>query len=321
MPPCSELSPDLFRRRVYGYHVQYLYVHHACPWRQHPSPLLSAVLIHCEYSAGSAFCGTSAFHWGVAGAAVATVISQGLSVAILCLFRMCRLKDYTRLDFRKIPLSRMDDETRLHQGLPSGIQNAVITVGNLVIQKNINSLALTLCPEWGLPKIEGFGFPSDHEYGHGTPTFVSQNLGARQYHRAKRAPFSAFLFGMITAEVTGLLDLLLHSICTENFGSTQEAITYGTIHAHIVSLFFFLLALFPLRCRCHEGLRLCCANGGNAVFLVRPAYCHHSTPVLPGLSDDFLGLSADMGMQYHPVSDLPVQSRLAASFGLNVCYH
>ena len=64
----------------------------------------------------------------------------------------------------------------------------------------------------------------------------------------------------------------------------------------------------------------CCANGWNAAFLVRPAYRlrHHSTPVLPGLSDDFLGLSADMGMQYHPVSDLPVQSRLAASFGLNV---
>ena len=53
---------------------------------------------------------------------------------------------------------------------------------------------------------------------------------------------------------------------------------------------------------------------------MRPAYRlrHHSTPVLPGFSDDFLGLSAYMGMQYHPVSDLPVQSRLAASFGLNV---
>ena len=129
------------------------------------------------------------------------------------------------------------------------------------------------------------------------------------------------LFGMITAEVTGLLIYFFIPYALKIFGSTQEAIAYGTIHAHIVSLFFFLLAFS----HCSAGvMRGCgyavCANGGNAAFLVRPAYRlrHHSTPVLPGLSDDFLGLSTDMGMQYHPVSDLPVQSRLAASFGLNM---
>ena len=41
------------------------------------------------------------FHWGVAGAAIATVLTQGISF-LLCLWRMCRLKDYTRLDFRKL---------------------------------------------------------------------------------------------------------------------------------------------------------------------------------------------------------------------------
>lgn len=79
-----------------------------------------------------------AFHWGVTGAAAATVISQGLSV-ILCLFRMCRIKDYTRLDFKKLHYHSHMMKKVLYQGLPAGIQNAVITVGNLVIQKNINS--------------------------------------------------------------------------------------------------------------------------------------------------------------------------------------
>lgn len=68
-----------------------------------------------------------AFHWGVAGAAVATVISQGLSV-ILCLFRMCRLKDYTRLDFRKIRYHAWMMKQVLHQGLPSGIQLSLIHI-------------------------------------------------------------------------------------------------------------------------------------------------------------------------------------------------
>ena len=103
-----------------------------------------------------------AFHWGVTGAAAATVISQGLSV-ILCLFRMCRIKDYTRLDFKKLHYHSRMMKTVLYQGLPAGIQNAVITVGNLVIQKNINSFRrFTLCPEWGpTPRLRGsFSFRS-----------------------------------------------------------------------------------------------------------------------------------------------------------------
>ena len=180
--------------------------------------------------------------WGVAGAAVATVISQGLSV-ILCLFRMCRLKDYTRLDFRKIRYHAWMMKQVLYQGLPSGIQNAVITVGNLVIQKNINSFgAYAMSGMGAYSKIEGFVFLPIMSMAMALPTFVSQNLGARQYHRAKKGAVFGILFGMITAEITGLLIYFFIPYALKIFGSTQEAITYGTIHAHIVSLFFFLLA-------------------------------------------------------------------------------
>ena len=243
-----------------------------------------------------------AFHWGVTGAAAATVISQGLSV-ILCLFRMCRIKDYTRLDFKKLHYHSHMMKKVLYQGLPAGIQNAVITVGNLVIQKNINSFgAYAMSGMGAYSKIEGFVFLPIMSMAMALPTFVSQNLGARQYHRAKKGA-------------------VFYSICTEDFRQYTGSRClrhYSCPHCQPV---FLPAGLFPLLCRCDERLRLCCcANGWNVAFLVRPAYRlrHHSTPILPGLSDDFLGLSADMGMQYHPVSDLPVQSRLAASFGLNV---
>ena len=183
-----------------------------------------------------------AFHWGVTGAAAATVISQGLSV-ILCLFRMCRIKDYTRLDFKKLHYHSRMMKTVLYQGLPAGIQNAVITVGNLVIQKNINSFgAYAMSGMGAYSKIEGFVFLPIMSMAMALPTFVSQNLGARQYHRAKKGAVFGILFGMITAEVTGLLIYFFIPYALKIFGSTQEAIAYGTIHAHIVSLFFFLLA-------------------------------------------------------------------------------
>ena len=72
------------------------------------------------------------FKWGVAGAAIATVIAQAISV-ILCLWRMCRIDDYTRLDFRKLHFYRDMMLEVIKQGLPTGVQNAVISIGNLTI--------------------------------------------------------------------------------------------------------------------------------------------------------------------------------------------
>ena len=115
MPHASELSPDLFRRRVYGYHVQYLYVHHACPWRQHPSPLLSAVLIHCEYSAGSAFCGTSRLSLGRCRCCCCNRYLSGAQRYSLSVSYV-QIEGLYPFGFSKNPLSRMDDETSTLSG-------------------------------------------------------------------------------------------------------------------------------------------------------------------------------------------------------------
>ena len=183
-----------------------------------------------------------AFQWGVAGAAIATVISQGLSV-ILCLARMCRIRNYTRLDFRKLHYYPMIMEQVLRQGLPSGIQNAVITVGNLVIQKNINSFgAFAMSGQGAYSKIEGFVFLPIMSMSMALPTFISQNLGAERYDRARKGAAFGILFGMITAEITGVFIYFFAENALRIFVDTQEALKFGTIHAQTVSLFFFLLA-------------------------------------------------------------------------------
>lgn len=182
------------------------------------------------------------FRWGVAGAAIATVISQGLSV-ILCLIRMCRIKDYTRLDFRKLKYHSFIMKQVLQQGLPSGIQNAVITVGNLVIQKNINSFgAFAMSGQGAYSKIEGFVFLPIMSMSMALPTFISQNLGAREYNRAKKGAVFGIFFGIITAEITGILIYFFAENAIRIFVDTPKAIQFGTIHARTTSLFFCLLA-------------------------------------------------------------------------------
>ncbi|MBQ7359667.1 MAG: MATE family efflux transporter [Lachnospiraceae bacterium] len=183
------------------------------------------------------------FHWGVAGAAIATVIAQGLSV-VLCLIRLCRIKDYTRLDFRKIHFYKDIMGEVVKQGLPTGIQNAVISIGNLTVQTNINSFgSFAMAGVGAYSKIEGFVFLPIMSMSMSLPTFVSQNLGAKQYSRAKKGAAFGILFGVVMAELLGVLIYFGGTALLRIFVDTPESIEYGMIHMKVTALFFFLLAL------------------------------------------------------------------------------
>lgn len=182
------------------------------------------------------------FHWGVAGAAIATVIAQGISVS-LCLVRMCKIEDYTRLDFKKLHFEKEMMMEVIKQGLPAGIQNAVISIGNLTVQTNINSFgAYAMAGVGAYSKIEGFVFLPIMSMSMSLPTFVSQNLGAKKLDRAKKGSVFGILFGVVTAEILGAIIFLLSPPFLKIFVDTAESIAYGTIHAKVTALFFFLLA-------------------------------------------------------------------------------
>lgn len=181
--------------------------------------------------------------WGVAGAAIATVISQGLSVAF-CLVRMCRLKDYTRLDFKKIHFYKNMMQEVIRQGFPTGIQNAVISIGNLAVQTNINSFgSYAMAGVGAYSKIEGFVFLPIMSMSMSLPTFVSQNLGAKKYDRAKKGAAFGIAFGVIMAEILGVIIYFTAPTLLGFFVDTPKSIEYGILHVNVTSLFFFLLAL------------------------------------------------------------------------------
>lgn len=183
------------------------------------------------------------FHWGVAGAAVATVISQGLS-AVLCIIQMCRIKDETtRLDFKKIKFYKNIMGEVIRQGLPTGIQNSVISIGNMVVQTNINSFgAFAMSGHGAYAKIEGLVFMPITSMSMTLPTFISQNLGAGKPDRAKKGAAFGIISGMVLAEAVGVLCYFCSKYALRMFVDVPEAIAFGEIHAKVVSLFFFLLA-------------------------------------------------------------------------------
>lgn len=182
-------------------------------------------------------------HWGVAGAAIATVIAQGIS-ALLCIIQMCRIKDdTTRLRLRELKWHGNIMTEVIRQGLPTGIQNSVISIGNIVVQTNINSFgAFAMSGHGAYAKIEGFVFLPIMSMSMTLPTFISQNLGAKKPDRAKKGAVIGIVLGLVMAEVVGVLCYFGSEYALRIFVDTPEAVMYGRIQARVVSLFFFLLA-------------------------------------------------------------------------------
>ncbi len=186
------------------------------------------------------FCG--AFRLDVEFAALATVISQFLSV-VFCMYRLTRVKDVYQIQLKEIRIDPMMIKQIINIGLPSGVQNSIISIANIVVQSNINAFgtaAMAGCGSYS--KLEGFGFLPITCFTMALTTFVSQNLGAKEYERVKKGTVFGVGCTMFLAETMGILIFVLAPHVIGIFGGGPDAIAYGVLQAKTVTLFYFLLA-------------------------------------------------------------------------------
>lgn len=182
------------------------------------------------------------FHMGVGSAALATIISQMLS-AILCCFHLLHAPLDYRLVIKDIRFDWHMLQQIVYNGLPAGIQNSVISLANVVVQSQINRFgAMAMAGSGSYAKIEGFGFLPITCFALALTTFISQNLGAKEYERAKKGARFGIICSLILAEIVGIIIFIFAPHLIALFDSSQEVIHYGTMHARIVTLFYFLLA-------------------------------------------------------------------------------
>lgn len=183
------------------------------------------------------------FGMGVGAAAAATVISQFAS-AILCFRRLLLEKAEYRIVLGKVRFHGDMLKQIISNGLPSGVQNSITALANVVVQANINVFgkdAMAGCGAYS--KIEGFGFLPITCFALALTTFISQNLGARKYDRAKKGARFGMLCSVLVAELIGIGCHVFAPELIAAFNDDPQVIAYGVSRARTVSLFFFLLAL------------------------------------------------------------------------------
>jgi putative MATE family efflux protein len=173
------------------------------------------------------------FRWGVAGVAIATVVAQLVNMSLLTQ-KLMRTKESYRLSFREMKLKGVYLSNMFRLGIPSGLQNTMYGISNMIIQVGVNSLGTIVVASWAMTsKIDGIFWAVSNALGAAVTSFVGQNLGAGKEDRVRLCVKQglALSFG-ITIGLSGLILLaakpLLH-LLTEDpavIATTWEMILY-----------------------------------------------------------------------------------------------
>lgn len=180
--------------------------------------------------------------FGIKGAALATVISQFLS-AFLAFNKLTRVEGVHRVVIKEIRLDMDTLKQELRLGIPTGIQNSVIAIANVIVQSNINafgSIAMAGCGSYF--KLEGFAFLPINSFCSALTTFVSQNIGAGNMERAKKGATFGIVSGVILSEIIGAILYIFAPTFLQLFSKEADVIAYGALQIHTESLFYCMLA-------------------------------------------------------------------------------
>ncbi len=164
------------------------------------------------------------FRWGVLGAAVATVIGQGVS-AVYCYTVLCKIPD-VRLTVKELKLERQTVRELVRLGTPTAMQNVVIGVGGTAVQRVVNRYGTVFVAGFtATNKLYGLMEMAAVSLGGALSAFVGQNYGAKKYHRIRKGVREGVLMsGSISVVIAGLLFIFGRSVLSL-FVSAPDAAT------------------------------------------------------------------------------------------------
>lgn len=167
-------------------------------------------------------------HMGVAGAALATVLSQMIS-AVLPIVVLLRQKE-DRLELRKLRIERSLLGRILRIGIPAGLQFVTFDFSNILIQSGINSFGdITMAAWTAHGKTDALTWMVTGAFGVSITTFVGQNFGAQKYSRIRKGTWTCLAMGVV---MVAALDALLLAFRTPILGiytDNPEVIAVGSM--------------------------------------------------------------------------------------------
>lgn len=169
------------------------------------------------------------FHMSVAGVAIATIVSQYISMALVMIC-LIRTDGVIHLDLRKLILDPKIIVQMLRVGVPAGLQGTLFSISNVMIQSTINSFgSVAMAGNAAASNLEGFVYTSMNALHQADITIASQNLGAKKYARVRRTLWLCLGTVAVIGLGIGLIIQLFNTPLLMLYNSDPEVIKFGLI--------------------------------------------------------------------------------------------
>lgn len=190
------------------------------------------------------------FHWGVPGAAWATVTAQAISAVLCWIYIKLRIP---LLNIQKADLKFDWPEIKHHiiVGMPMGFSMSIIAIGSIILQVMLNSLGTDAVAAYtAAGRIDQLATLPASSFGVTMATYAAQNLGAREYGRIRRGVHQTLLMNVGISAVFGALIIIFSKPLVNMFlGPNQPAVTAlaQTYFHYNASMYWLLAILFTMR--------------------------------------------------------------------------
>lgn len=187
-----------------------------------------------------------AFHWGVFGVGLATVISQYISAVfiVLCLVRE---KSLIRLELKKLRIYKKKLLRILQIGIPAGFQGMMFSLSNVVIQSSINGFGkVIVAASAASVSVEGFAFTSMNAFHQAAVSFTSQNIGARKFDRVSKILYISLFYVVIVGAFFAFLFLGFGKNLIGFYTTSPEVITEGVKRLTIIAGSYFICGMMDV---------------------------------------------------------------------------
>ena len=186
------------------------------------------------------------FHMDVAGVALATVISQCISAALVV---RCLMKETgpLRLDFRQLKIYPIKLKQIMQVGIPAGIQGMLFSLANVTVQSSVNSFGeIIMAGSSAAISIEQFIYSNINAFYQANVAFTSQNYGAGDYRRIKKIAMISVVTGVVTTELLSVLAVYFGPQLLGIYSPSAEVVAAGMVRLRWIALFYGLDAIMDV---------------------------------------------------------------------------
>lgn len=186
------------------------------------------------------------FHMGVAGVALATIISEGIS-AFLVFLCLKGADGVLHLDHRSLSFHKDVVIQMMKIGLPAGLQGCIFSVSNVLIQSSVNSFgSIAMAGNTASANLEGFVYNAMNSLYQTSLSFTSQNMGAKKYKRVDKILIECLVIVMIVGIVMGGGAYLIGTSLLSIYSSDPQVISYGLLRMSLICVPYFLCGMMDV---------------------------------------------------------------------------